>query len=99
MKYLTIPSFILKSCILRINQAFPFGNNEIDMKARSNQGGSCSTGNSQSNGRYEITGLNPGERFEATVTVQRISGVNQPTDNFTQLIVVDSGSIPVLSLR
>lgn len=68
------------------------------MKARSNPGGSCSTGNSQSNGRYEITGLNPGERFEATVTVQRISGVNQPTD-FTQLLVVDSGSIPVLSLR
>lgn len=71
------------------------------MKARSNQGGSCGTGNSQSNGRYEITGLNPGEMFEATVTVQRISisGVNQPTDSFTQLLVVDSGSIPVLSLR
>lgn len=89
----------MKSCILRINQAFPFGNNEIDMKARSNQGGSCSTGNSQSNGRYEITGLKPGEMFEATVTVQRISGVNQPTDSSTQLLVVDSGSIPVLSLR
>lgn len=68
------------------------------MKATSNEGGSCSTGNSQSNGRYEITGLNPGERFEATVTVQRKSGVNQ-TDSFTQLLVVDSGSIPVLSLR
>lgn len=69
------------------------------MKARSNQGGSCSTGNSQPNGSYEITGLKHNERFEATVTVQRISGVNQPTDSFTQLIVVDSGSIPVLSLR
>lgn len=69
------------------------------MKARSNQGGSCSTGNSQSNDSYEITGLTSGEMYETTVTVQRISGVNQPTDSSTQLLVVDSGSIPVLSLR
>lgn len=89
----------MNSCILRINQAFPFGNNEIDMKARSNPGGSCGTGNSQSNDSYEITGLISDEMYETTVTVQRISGVNQ-TDSFTQLlVVVDSGSIPVLSLR
>lgn len=69
------------------------------MKARSSQGDSCSTGNSPSNGRYEITGLKPDEMFEATVTVQRISDVNQTTDSFTQLLVVDSGFIPVLSLR
>lgn len=68
------------------------------MKARSNPGGSCSTGNSQSNDSYKITGLISGAMYETTVTVQRISGVNQPTD-FTQLLVVDSGSIPVLSLR
>lgn len=70
------------------------------MKARSNQGGpGCNQGSSQSNGRYEITGLKRGEMFEATVTVKKTSGVNLPTDSFTQILVVDSGSIPVLSLR
>lgn len=69
------------------------------MKARSNQGGQCNQGNSQPNGRYEITGLIPGEIYEATVTVAKTSGVDQPRDSFTQSLVVDSGSIPVLSLR
>lgn len=69
------------------------------MKARSNQGGQCNPGNSQSNGRYEIIGLKPGEIYEATVTVAKTSGVDQPRDSFTQSLVVDSGSIPVLSLR
>ncbi|XP_061194795.1 uncharacterized protein LOC133202955 [Saccostrea echinata] len=81
----------------KLTQSFPFDDEDVNLNSGQGQGANNCPNSQDKNDKYGISGLTTGNRYEATVTVS-ITDSPGSIDSYTQVLVVDSGDLPILSL-